>query len=119
MIETFADKHRLRLKADECRDKYVPARYGQIYADGSNLAVMFIDGPEGTHRLTMRSRIRRAVEAGFSVSQMGDGEAVLYFTPEQSKLAIKLVGARKSKKGIAVSTAGLERHRQSLKEPHK
>lgn len=77
----------------------MPARYGQIFADGAKLGVMFLDGPEGKHRLTMRSRIRRAVAAGFKVSQMADSEAVLWFTPEQAKLAIKLVGAKKSKKG--------------------
>ena len=44
-IETFAEQHRLKVTRDECTDRVIQGRRGQLYVDGAELCRMILDGP--------------------------------------------------------------------------
>jgi len=105
-IERFSAEHRLKTRLDECGEKIIPGRRGQIYEWGVNpdtvvfeLGVMFMPPrtKENTHgKWTPRTwgNFRRAGSSLLmTVRQSGDSEGCLSFdpaNPEQVKLAMKI-----------------------------
>jgi len=43
-IETFAEQYRLKATRDECNDRVIQGRRGQLYFDGGQLCLMVLDG---------------------------------------------------------------------------
>jgi len=107
IIETFAEAHRLHTKLDECGERIIPGKQGQIheYSD-SELGVMFMmpntdKEPWGRWCPKLWGNFRRAaVAAGMIVRQNADSEGCLSFDPRsraQSKLAIQIARVRPKK----------------------
>jgi hypothetical protein len=44
-LQTFAQKHRLKISRDECNDEIVLGRRGHLYFDGAELCLMILNGP--------------------------------------------------------------------------
>jgi hypothetical protein len=112
-ISEYAEKYRLRMKRDRCGDLIVPGKLGHLYEHGSGRFGMVLEDPaDGQSRARgLLSRCRKALAAGFTAHQAGDAESILLFDPEsreQSRLAIRLVGARAKRQ---CSPAQLERLR--------
>ncbi len=43
-IDTFAEKHQLRIRLDQCGDKIIPGKRGHLYIAGGELGLMVTDG---------------------------------------------------------------------------
>jgi hypothetical protein len=103
-IKTFAGRHRLRTRKDECGELIAGGRFGHIFdcADSELFGIVLEDvsPSQPSRRKALLCRRRQALASGFTTMQLGDYESVLLFDPrnrEQTKLAILLVGARPRK----------------------
>jgi len=96
-IQEFASKHKLRIKRDEEGEQIVMAKHGQIYDYGrGQFGVMFLTNSVGK----WNNRRKECEAAGMKLIQDGDTEGTLLFDPqdrEQSKVAIRTVGARQKR----------------------
>jgi hypothetical protein len=106
-----ASTRRLRARKDECGELITPGKYGHIfdYADGERFGILLEDKPqtEPSRANSLLARRRKALAAGFRMTQSGDCESVLLFDPQneqQVRLSIALVQAR---------------HRKTLSPDHK
>lgn len=110
-VREFGEKYRVRVNDRKHERKYritttedtVHGRHGEIVADpsfGNVFAVKFLAVPRNAVKTaSLRSRKRAALAAGLKLKRLcGDDESIFHFNPEnleQSRLALKLVGARK------------------------
>lgn len=101
-LETFADAHRLKISRDECGDRVIVGKVGQIYEHGDVLGVLFMPDPKNTHPQRSHARkwsaVRDAcVAVGMKLVQQGDAEGCLTFMPSnkaQVRQAIKAARIR-------------------------
>jgi hypothetical protein len=105
-LERFAAKHRLKTRLDECGEKIIPGRQGQIYEWGVNtdtgvfeLGAMFMPPKTAEHPWgrwmprTWGNFKRVGLALMMTVRQSGDSEGCLSFdpaNPAQVKLAMKV-----------------------------
>jgi len=99
---TFALKHRLRVRRDECGDEIIPGKFGQIYEYAKGLfAVMYMPDPEGKRPAKSKQWTNRRnwmLAAGFKILQDCDGEGTASFDPhdqQQVNLAIRVAGIKR------------------------
>lgn len=110
MIEAFATKYRLKLKASPEDDGQptISGKSGQVYVySDAELAVSFTPGLDKDRRgqgkwcpKTWGNFRRKAVEAGMSVVQNGDSDGSLRFDPGnkiQAKLALQIARLRQKR----------------------
>jgi len=78
-IYRFAEKYRLRVRLDECRDPVILGRYGHIYEHSpTQLGVCIFNPakkPFGTR--LMRNKLRVLGQLGLVARQEGDSEGTL------------------------------------------
>ena len=101
-LHKFVEHHRLRLTRDECHDAIVRGKLGHLYEHDADRFGIVLQAPTNSAALdaTLRSRKRRAIAAGFILSQEGESEAILLFDPadtKQARLSIRLIHAKKIK----------------------
>ena len=99
-LNHFSRQHCLHVRRDPCGDSFIFGRFGTISDYGADLvALTFLaDANDKGRDNILRSRIRRALAAGFQPSQLGDYEAVLLFDGNdeaQVRAAIKLAGIKR------------------------
>ena len=104
MLKNFAESHCLKTKTDECGETIIAGKQGQIYeCSDHEFGVMFMppktsSEPWGKWCPKKWGNFKRAALAlGMTLRQNADSEGCLSFDPanrEQSKLAIKIAGAR-------------------------
>jgi len=120
ILQKFAEKYCLKVKCDDCGEKIMPGRTGQIYEFGEVLAVLFMPDPRGKGKPTTRkwSKQKRAlIAAGCEIVQDGDGEGAAIFNPldeKQSALAIRIAGCRRKRVASAAQLASLASARARL-----
>ncbi len=112
-IQTFANRHRLRVKRHEDGELIITGKLGHIYEhDESTLCLMFLpDRP----RLWANAR-RKLERADFVIWQDGDDEGSALFDPAnrtQVRLALKVVRARARRRLSPAQVAALEKARQA------
>jgi hypothetical protein len=101
LLESFARTKRLKVKRDESGDVVVVGKLGQLYQHGDGLVGLVLISPSGDNPKldnTLRSRMRKALQAGLELHQRGDYESSFVFNPQdrsQAQLAIRLVGIRR------------------------
>ncbi len=101
-INDLSELYRVRVKKD-CGEVTAPGTYGHVFEYGKRRFGIFLeDNPPAkpSRAKALLARRRAALEAGFTLSQMGDCESVLLLdstNQEQIKLALKLVGAKKKR----------------------
>ena len=103
-LKQFAERHRLKLRRDECCDYFVGGRCGQVYeyAPG-RLAILFL----GDTKRQWRWAKKKLTAAGFGLMQDVDTEGTANFDPaddEQCRVAIQVVRIKKRR---VMSPAGL------------
>jgi len=111
-IQEFLTLHQLRIAQDECDEEIIPGKLGQIFDhDSGRLGLVLEDACSGVSRARLLLSHRRlALKAGFKLIQEGACESTLLFdpnNPEQARLAIRLVGARR-KRSVRSSPASLQ-----------
>jgi hypothetical protein len=111
-LARFAEKYRLRVKRDVCRDRIVRGKLGHLYVHDARLFGIVFEAPADNARSdrTLRARIRRATTAGFLLRQEGEFEAILLFDPsdkKQAALAIQLIQAKKIRRTVLPTGAQL------------
>jgi hypothetical protein len=122
-IKTFASKHRLRTKTDDCGERIIPGRVGQIYYHGDGkLGVLYMPDPDNTRPDMGKGWGYRKAQlevAGCEIHQDCDGEGSAPFDPKsraQVRVAIKVSGVRPkrfmSDEQREKCTAVLEKHRK-------
>lgn len=87
-IQSLGDKYRVRVKRDDCKDRYLAGRYGHIYEYGKGKLGVIVSAPTG-HR--WKEARRKMLAAGFSHNQNGDFEGSCVFSsedPAQMKIAL-------------------------------
>jgi hypothetical protein len=97
-ILQFAGQHRLRTRKDECGDLIITGRRGTMHhifdnGDGRLGICLMFDG----HPAKWTYAKQKAAAAGLTVRQDGYGEGTMLFdpsVPKQSRMALKLTGAR-------------------------
>ncbi|SRR5581483_3917321 len=101
-VNEWTGKYRLRVKRDSDGTEIVSGAHGHIYehnGDGQFGLVLEDNAPAKPSKAkSLLGRRRRGLAAGFTAHQSGDCESTLLFdptNPEQSRLAIALVGARR------------------------
>ncbi len=102
-LNHFSRQHRLHVRRDPCGDSFIFGRFGTISDYGADLvALTFLaDANDKGRDNVLRSRIRRALAAGFQPSQLGDFEAVLVFDSSDhahARLAIQLAGIKRRRR---------------------
>ncbi len=103
-LAQFAERKRLRIKRDEVGDLMIPGRIGHLYEHDCGAFGLMLMSPNGDDpRLdsTLRSRMRKAVQAGLALHQRGDHESTLTFDPENKQhagLAIRLIGCKRKRR---------------------
>ena len=105
-LKDFAERHRLKLKFDECGDPIILGRPDQtnIYEyslDGSRFGVMFMtDGKKAPRTQLWRKFQSTCLAAGMTPLQVGDAEGSFLFDPaddRQARVAIKVTRAKARK----------------------
>lgn len=101
----FAEEHRLRLKRDDCGDKFIPCRRGQIFdPEDRRFGVMLLNdsGRGWSSTVKIWNSTRRMMQAaGFQITQDGDEEGAGLFEPidaKQLKVAFKVAQPYRRKK---------------------
>jgi hypothetical protein len=131
-ISTFAEKHRLKTKVDECGESIIAGTYGQIYEYSTEeLGVLFMpppthDDPCGRWCPKIWNKFKRdALAIGMTLRQNADSEGALSFSPTdkaQIRLAMKMTKLRAkriiSEEQKAKLVATLAAHRQKHCEEH-
>ena len=95
-IETFAEKFRLKMTRDECNDKIIQGKRGQLYIDDGQLCAVWLDA---------RPMLRATLEPLGGKLWIGDKSPnaqgrwvqdakIIGIRPERYALAIRLVGAK-------------------------
>ncbi len=110
-IQEFCKLYRLKLAKDRCGEEIIPGKLGQLFDHGhGQFGMVLEDSSSGPSRARLLlSRKKAALRAGFLPKQNGECESVLLFDPQdrkQSKLAAKLVMARK-KRNVRANPASL------------
>lgn len=107
LLQAFAERHRLRLRVDECGEPIIEGLNGEIFEfDDGCLGLIFTPGRPYRWPYVRRKLIRR----GFKIRQNGDQEGVATFCPadpEQTRLAITLVRARRKRNPSSAQLANL------------
>jgi|SRR5437588_11681305 len=114
MLETFAEKHRVRITKHSGDDtRIIAGKRGHLYEYGEDLlGVMFMPPPTagqpwGKWQPRTWNNFKRAGQTvGMTMLQDGDSEGCMGFDPEnprQSKLALKMAGI-KAKRQISAAT---------------
>lgn len=103
-LQIFAQKYRLKITLDDCRDQHVLGRHGDIcdFGDDLHLCGTFCACGNGQKFSRLRaSRIRRALEENFGQRHqggIGGDEAVVLFSPTDQRSAeffIRALGVRR------------------------
>jgi hypothetical protein len=109
MIEDFARKYRLKLRANpDDGEPTINGKTGQVYTySAEELGVSFAPGLDKNQRgqgkwcpKTWGNFRRKAVDAGMTIRQNGDSDGCLSFHPsnrEQAKLALQIARARQKR----------------------
>jgi hypothetical protein len=103
----FAERYGLKTKRDECGERIVPGRLGQVYEYGGGKLGCMVMAPSARYWNAAR---RNLVHAGCQVIQNGDTEGTVIFDPRdegQVKLAIRAVGAKRKRKLSEAQRAAL------------
>jgi hypothetical protein len=121
-IDDFAQKHRLKVRRDECQEQIIMGRFGHISEHSRGLFDLVLEALPSSNELDrrMRHRRRQAIAAGFELHQEGDVEAILLFDPtnqEHSNLAIRLAGVR-PKRIPSVRQLDVLRKARQNRQPH-
>jgi hypothetical protein len=93
----FAEKYRLKTKRDECGERIMPGRVGQIYEYGAGRFGCMVMASSARYWNAAR---RKLVTAGCQVIQNGDTEGTALFDPEdanQVKVATQVVRAKRKR----------------------
>ena len=107
-LQSFAERHNLRIKLDSCRDHIIPGKktasdmpgrveyWNHIYdhGDGVTLGVCLMLAT----KMRWTYAKKKLTAAGFVLRQDGDTEGTLLFDPadaKQARLAIRIVGAKR------------------------
>lgn len=95
-LKTFAAKHRLKIKLDECGDAIVQGKHGTLYEYSDELiGLSFM--PPTVHGRRWGAAQREMAAVGMTITQNGGAEGAASFDGHdmvQAKLAIRLVKAR-------------------------
>jgi hypothetical protein len=110
-LKDFAQKHRLRIRRDECSDLIIPGRRGQsqLYFAGNELCLMVIDG-----RRVKRSRWQ-ALGGRLWLGDISEGLQDVKVTGiplENAKLAIRLAKI-KTKRILSEADLAAKRERMA------
>ncbi len=74
-IKHFANRHRLRVRRDECGDPIVVGKLGELYQHDNGLvglALMCPNGDDPKLNRILLSRMRKALQEGLELHQRGD-----------------------------------------------
>lgn len=117
-VSEFSESRRLKVKRDDCGDPIIPGKFGHLFEYGAGVFGLVLEAPaDSTHfDRTLRRRKRKAIAAGFTLHQEGDVEAILLFNPadpKQTRLAIRLVGAKAKRVPSPAQLHVLRRARQA------
>jgi hypothetical protein len=100
-ITQLAERYRLRVRKDECGNKIIPGKVGQIYHYGNGgMGLIYMPDPQGHKPPSVgkwNNRRKAMVAAGFRILQDGDAEGSAIFDgndPKQVRLAIQIVRAK-------------------------
>ncbi|MGI9069857.1 MAG: hypothetical protein ACR2JB_00655 [Bryobacteraceae bacterium] len=114
-IERFAEQHRLRIRLDECGDRIIPGKRGQLYIAGGELCLMATDGRVSTPARWKELNARRLWLGDISVNAKGvrvqdvKAESIPW---ENWRLAVKLARVKQrrvaSEAQLAAGRKGLE-----------
>ena len=117
-IRNFAELNRLRYRLDDCGERIIPGRLGQIYDNGDGRMGVMVSF-EGIRGATAKrwGNVRRAFEAcGFVIRQNAELEGSAVFEAgnrEQVKLAIRCAGVKHRKRMSPDALAHLSRIRRT------
>ncbi len=104
VLKQFADRHRLKLRLDECGDDFVGGKCGQVYVyNPERLAILFM----GDTKRQWHAAKKKLVTAGLGLMQDADTEGTASFDPadaEQCRAAIQVIRAKRRR---VMSPAGL------------
>ena len=105
LLTSLAERYRLKTHYDDCGEKIISGRYGQIYdfCDGARLGVMYMPDPPVSPR-TWNNRRRSMQAAGFTIKNDGDTEGEALFNPNdpaQVKLAMRVAGIRPTQNRVS------------------
>ena len=108
-IQKFAEKYKVAVKKDDCNDEVVRGTRASNIYDGfqNGMFGLFVSFETARKFTSIRKKL---VEAGFQPKQIACTEGCFKFDPEnakQSRLAIKLVGARTRREAKPPSVAQL------------
>jgi hypothetical protein len=117
-IETFAGKFRLKITRDDCNDKIIQGKHGQLYLDDGALCAMWLDA-----RPINRSRLEQLGGKLWmgDISPNAHGRRVqdvkiAGIRPERYAPAIRLTGAKRKREMSEAQRAVLTRAQAALPE---
>ena len=98
VFQKFANDYSLRVKRDECGDRVISGRRGNLYEYGpTELGLMVMpEGNDPSPRL-WKLVLAKCSRAGMTLRQWGDAEGAFSFDPENpdhARLAIAFAGVR-------------------------
>jgi hypothetical protein len=95
-IETFAEKFRLKITRDECNDKIIQGRRGQLYVDAGQLCAMWLDAPyiKESRLKELGGHLWTGDISHNAAGRMVRDAKVTGIAPEHHRLAIRLVSTR-------------------------
>jgi hypothetical protein len=116
-ITQFAEQYRLRVRKDECGNKIIPGKAGQIYYYGrGEMGLIYMSEPPSVGKWNNR---RKAMEsAGFRILQDGDAEGSAIFDGNDSKqvrLAMQIVRAKTIRVVSDAQRSALESARECIR----
>jgi hypothetical protein len=96
-IETLAEKYRLKITRDECNDKIIEGKHGQLYVDAGTVCAMWLYARVGEPLLAgLGSRIWVGDYALDRGRRLRDAK-VTGIPPENIPRAIRLCGIKKKR----------------------
>ena len=121
-IRELAEAHRVRWYRDACGDDHIPGKYGEIFRvavgclgvqiGGARANGTQTDVPEGSN-VRVNAVARRF---GWTIAQLGDGEAIFAVPEETLKDALGPIGAYRRPAGRRPSPGVIARGRENLRK---
>jgi hypothetical protein len=98
-IETFAELYRLRVTRDECNERLIQGRRGQLHFDGAELCLMVLDGKPANRSKwkALGGKLWMGDISKECSRRAGSGRKDYQHPAENAVLAILMVGARQKR----------------------
>ncbi len=98
-LEEFAEKYKVRIKSDGCRDKVIPGKFGHVYTHSPSVLGVCLEWPIASKQgvRSQRFKMRQLGGVGLLKRQEGDGEGTWLIPSEiaDHRKILKILKIRK------------------------